>query len=369
MKLISASPMFKYCVFILVFITSAITEAIEVDDLYQANINVDSQNSNERNKALKKALKAVIIKVGGQVEVLKHPLIKQAIVNYKSYVSQYSYNRVDEQLQLIASFDENKVNQLFQGADLPLWGSLRPQLLLWLIDEQGFERDILAESDNSTLPNLVNDFANERGLPITLPLMDFTDASQINIADIWGRFSEPVKAASARYSAEGIIIVRVSNSSLLPVVDEMADCKPLCSNNNVVLDWSLITEEQVFSEQYQGTKQATLLTLALSDITTLIYQTYALSTTANDEFLIEVANVSSIKSYMEISTFLANLSSVKSIKLVKAEGNTRRFSLNLLGSKNALMASLKLNKKLQQFIDPLGEITPDAIPVFYWDKL
>jgi hypothetical protein len=241
--------------------------------------------------------------------------------------------------------------------------------LLWLIDEQGFTREILSESDHSTLPTVVNDFANERGLPITLPLMDFTDASQINIADIWGRFLEPVKVASARYSAEGIIIVRVSNSSLLSMVDGETDCKPLCLNNNFVLDWSLITEEQIFSQQYQGTEQATLLSQALSDITTIIYQAYALSTTANDEFLIEVANVSSIKSYMEISTFLTNLSSVKSIKLIKAEGDKRLFSLNLLGSKNALMASLKLNKKLQQYIDPLAGITPDEIPVFYWGKL
>ena len=36
-------------------------------------------------------------------------------------------------LFLLANFNEDKINQLFYDANLPLWGSLRPQVLLWLI--------------------------------------------------------------------------------------------------------------------------------------------------------------------------------------------------------------------------------------------
>ena len=60
---------------------------------------------------------------------------------------------------------------------------------------------------------------------------------------------------------------------------------------------------------------------------------------------------------------------VRSAKLVSASGSSRRYSLSLLGSQKAFLASLKLNKMLRQYIDPLALVEQYQIPIFYWGKL
>nr|MBL0711708.1 DUF2066 domain-containing protein [Colwellia sp.] len=224
-----------YLFFIVVSIFLMPAKAVELKDLYQASIATDSQNSRDRTVALKKALTVVMVKVGGKKSILENDVFKKALGNHQQYLTQYRYqyryriqdNRVsvdkrleakthtnEKQLFLLASFNKEKINHLFQQANLPLWGRLRPQVLLWLIDEQGFSRTIVSNSTNSALPSIVNKFSASRGLPIMMPLMDFTDVTQINVSDIWGRFEQPIRAVSSRYFAEAIVVMRISNSSL-----------------------------------------------------------------------------------------------------------------------------------------------------------
>lgn len=385
---------------IIVLLTSMAVEAVEVKGLYQASIAINSQNSSDRASALKKALAAVMLKVGGEKSVLDNAVIKKSLRNYRLYLSQYRYQQKtlqvadkqgnQKQLFLLASFNEEKINQLFQQANLPLWGSLRPQVLLWLVDEQGLSRRIMSNSSVSNLPFMVNEFSAQRGLPIMMPLMDLTDADQIKVSDVWGRFQQPIKEASMRYLAEAIVVMRISNTSLVSqeynnheVVDTEG-CGLLCEQpqpdkQNYVLDWSLldwstIKGQQKFSQQYKGSTPQLLLQQGLSDITELIYQRYALSTTSQNDFVIEVANVDSLVTYVEVFDFLSDLSSVKSVTLLSAKADARRFNLQLFGSADALLASLKLNKQLRQHIDPLAkfnepiseESSEKLVPIFYW---
>ncbi len=357
--------------------------AIEVHDLYQASVPVISQASSHRKNAIKRALQAVMVKVGGKQSVLLNDTLKQAIVNNNLYLTQYLYQRRNNQLLLVASFNEQKVNQLFLQANLPIWGILRPQVLLWLIDEQGLSRTIMSNSTRSSLPSMVANFSNQRGLPIIMPLMDLTDATQVNLSDMWGKFEQPIQTASQRYFAEAIVVMRISDSSLLTLDDislvqqehakeevQQNNCGLLCVEenkpNHYALDWTLYSLEQRFSQQYQGNNRSQLLTQGLSDITELIYKRYALSSIMNNDFIIEVANVNSLKIYTDILDFLTGLSAVKSATLVKVKGKAHHFSLQLLGSEDALLASLQLNKQLKQYIDPLAGIDTEAVPVFYW---
>jgi len=396
--------MFKTLIFLLFVIASFLPfsaiEAVEVKDLYQASVTIKSRNNTDRAIALKEALAAIMVKVGGNKSVLANKIIKKSLLDYRLYLNQYRYQlktlhtikstgenqAQSKQLFLLASFNEDKINQLFQQANLALWGSLRPQVLLWLVNEDGLTRTIMSNSTDSKLAVMVNDFSAQRGLPIMMPLMDLTDASQIKLSDIWGRFEQPVRKASSRYLAEAIVIMRISNSSLLAFDDvEPNNCGLLCiqaplKEKRYTLDWSLLGwsiagEQQRFSQQYQGSERPKLLQQGLADITELIYQHYALSATSQNNFIIEVVNIDSLATYVDVFEFLTNLSAVKTITLLSAEGASRRFNLQLLGSAEALLASLKLNKQLKQFIDPLARFntttldneTGDiAVPVFYW---
>jgi len=373
MKIDPQMKMFRYWLVLTIVFNCSVSLAVEVKDLYSAKVPVDSQSKNDRKKALKKAMQIVLVKVGGQNAVLASPTIKSEIRRADLLVNNYRYERDANQNYLVAAFDPSKVNNLFVTANLPIGGRLRPQVIVWFVDENGLSRDIVAESSVSKLPEIVNTFSSQRGLPITLPLMDLTDAAQVSTSDVWGRFAEPIHDASTRYLADVVVTVRLSNSSLVAKEMLTDNCQPLCQKV-LVLDWSFISKEngelvQKFSDQYQGINIETLLFSALDDITNKIYQEYALSTNTNKEYLIDVVNIDSLTTYVQVSDFLRALTSVRSVKLISASGSSRRYSLSLLGSEKAFLASLKLNKTLRQYVDPLALVDEEQVPIFYWGKL
>jgi hypothetical protein len=220
---------------------------------------------------------------------------------------------------------------------------------------------------------VINNFSQLRGLPLVMPIMDLTDFTALTLSDVWGRFSQPVAQASARYMAEAVVVIRVSNSSLVAAQDDTEDCL-LCQGNSLAVDWSLMTDPQseyaqIFSEQYLGDNIDALLITALSDITDIIYQQYALSTTNSNEFQVDVANITSLAELIAVSNFLKELSAVQSVQLISVQGTNRRFKLSLIGSQQVLFASLKLSEQLNRYIDPLA--APEGIeqvPVFYWSN-
>ena len=58
---------FSFVLYMLVFsLFSANLAALEVNDLYQANVVVDSQARQQREQAIKKALQGVFLKIGGK---------------------------------------------------------------------------------------------------------------------------------------------------------------------------------------------------------------------------------------------------------------------------------------------------------------
>lgn len=341
--------------------------AIEVTGLYQASVVVESQAYKERQQAIKIALQGVFLKIGGNKSVLSNDVLKKAQKKASRYINQYRYQRQDEQLSLVVSFNEDKVNQLFEQANLPLWGSLRPQVLLWLIDEQGARRSIVASDTDSIISSNVNDFSVQRGLPIIMPLMDLTDNEFVVVSDFWGYFPEQIQQASLRYFADTVVVMRVSNSSLVPdefkvaIDDSFAadtfdneSCGLLCQEQEVdtpkVLDWRVYTQGALYTQQYIGVDKPTLINQGLADITALIHQSYALLSSAENDFVIEVENVTSLKNDTQLFSFLTDLSAVKNVTLTSAQGNIRRFKLDLVGSKASFLASLKLNDKLTQKI-------------------
>ena len=355
---------FYFIIIILVLLLpSPISLALEVNDLYQANVVVDTQDRIQREQAIKEALQGVFLKVGGKKSVLSHEVLKKAQQMASRYVSQYRYQRIDSQLSLIVSFNEEKVNQLFKEANLPLWGSLRPQVLLWLIDEQGANRSIVGSSADSIIPTSVNEFSTQRGLPIVMPLMDLTDSTQVVLSDFWGYFPEQIQQASLRYFADTIVVMRVSDSSLVDVnentvqsnaLDDVS-CGLLCEQQELVipkvLDWRVFTQGTLYTKKYQGVDKISLIDQGLSDITELIYHSYALLASAESDFVIEVNNVTSLTSDTQLFDFLKALSAVNAVTLISAQGDVRQYKLDLIGSKASFLASLKLNDKLTQQFD------------------
>jgi hypothetical protein len=387
--------MFRYIIVLFVVISAFFSSmqifAVEVNNLYNARVTVNSQTNSDQKRALQQAMGAVVLKVGGQQNLLTNPAIKSALKKVNQYVANFRYQRDGKNTQLLVSFDESKINQLFEQANLPIWGRLRPQVLIWIVEENGLVRSIISNVEPSSFSNnsiyqasshlsaTVEEFSTLRGLPILMPLMDLTDVNTISTSDVWGRFAHQIQIASQRYNPESIIVIRLSNSSLVPksTAVPVENCL-LCQKEQqqYALDWSFIADAQgydrdiigaqLFGEMSYGIEPEKLLQKALSLISDQIYQKYALGNDIDNNFTIDVTDIGSLKHFIEVEQFLEQLSSVKSVKLLSASGSNRRFELTLKSSGPAFLSSLKLNNQLERFIDPLAERMINDVPLFYW---
>ena len=202
---------------------SAFTQAAQRVVVNEAQIQVEDQTQRTQQAALKKALRQVFIKMSGSTRVLDNPGVKAALSSPQSLLRSYRFAFDNNRTYYIAEFDQAKLNDILQRELLPLWGDRRPETIVWLAQEDENEtRVILEESLNTDLQHALKQTAKERGVPLSLPLMDLTDNVNISTYDVWGRFVEPLRKASMRYSVDNIIGARVyrNDPSAIPDLPE-----------------------------------------------------------------------------------------------------------------------------------------------------
>ncbi|RZP31710.1 MAG: DUF2066 domain-containing protein, partial [Alteromonas sp.] len=216
----------------------------------EAQIQVEDQTQRTQQNALKKALRQVFVKMSGSTSVLDNAGVRAALSSPQSLLRSYRFAFDKGRTYYVAEFDQAKLNELLQREMLPLWGDRRPETIVWLAQEDENEtRVILDESLNTELQHTLKQTAKERGVPLSLPLMDLTDNVNISTYDVWGRFVEPLRKASTRYSVDNIIGARVYRNDASAIPDLPENVVP--SGTVESLD-SVLDEEAQFRAQTDG---------------------------------------------------------------------------------------------------------------------
>lgn len=319
-------------------------EAARVDSVYSAEVDLAAGSSN-LNRAFDAALEQVLVKVSG-LDTLGTPAARRSLVpDSARLVRQYSRlpgNRVR------VEFDGGELRRLLDAAAQPVWGEQRPLLALWYaVDAGGGNRVILSgESAPGTtrsgrgrqdaLRERLLSAADERGLPLILPLVDAEDLSKLNFADIWGDFREPVLAASERYGAEGILIGRAR--SLDP------------SERRV--RWTLTTAADQFAWEgsvANGPQQAARL----------LAQRYATYADASGALSLAVAGIDGLDRFGRLQQYLRSLNIVSSATVARVQDDVVEFRLVVRGDAQRLSRSLAGNRLLEPATSAL---LPDGRP-------
>ncbi|WP_394174198.1 DUF2066 domain-containing protein [Thalassotalea litorea] len=340
----------------------ATVNAVQVDDLYQGQVSVPSQSSQSRQQAVRDAFRQVLVKIAGSESVASSSTLASALRRPDNYLSQFSYAQQERQTYLIADFDQDKVNLLLQKAQVGIWGKHRPLITVWFIEEQGNRRSIIADSSPEPVVANFKEQASMYGLPVNFPLMDLTDAMEVSSGDVWGRFQQPLTQASTRYNSEAIVVVRLSDNSLLDSAKKQADSQAKA------IDWTLFVNGRRASMRYEGNDNTELVTQAVNGIAQSLYEqnSYSVSTEANNFTKIEILNVDSMSTFKDVKTFLESLTQVSSVQLVSVQGSTMLFNLSLLSSEAAIKQALKLEGKLVEGSDPLERGQSEQISRFIW---
>ncbi|MDN3653021.1 DUF2066 domain-containing protein [Thalassotalea ponticola] len=352
------------------FMSSFASQAIEIDDLYQAKVNY-SQEQGGRDKAYRQALEQVLVKLAGRDFVRNNDELKQALSKPSKFLSEYRFNSIGEQPVLQAEFEVDKIDGLLRQVNAPVWGKHRPLIAVWMIDEQGSSRTVIDDSNQQVKQQLQHWF-NQRGLAVRFPLMDLTDAMITSNSDIWGRFKDTIVKASQRYSADAVLVLRVSDSTLVNAeIQNTQYCAPLddCNNTAFAGDWQLWNGDLNLRDGDQQSDKVSLLESLVFDVAQALHDHY--SVVLNDNSLtyvdIEIVNVTSMKDFVSVSNFFSQLSLVNDVTLTHALGNKRVFRISTYANVDAIMQALRLEQNLMVNNDTLYFDKQGNQPVsFYW---
>lgn len=176
--------------------------AATVSDLYQVREPVASQQPEERDAALGRALDTLVLRLTGRSEAAQSPALAELRKDPQQIVSQYGYKGDS----LVVDFDPTSTDRSLRQAGLSLWGTNRPAILAWWLNETGEGASLIGDGQSSAMP--LSEAAQHRGLPLRLPLADLDEqlvATPENLAA-----SEPkgLRAASERYAADALLVVQ-----------------------------------------------------------------------------------------------------------------------------------------------------------------
>ncbi len=210
---IVANPLTPLLLLALLLPAAPARSADVVPWLYEVAVPVADQSDAERSRASGEALLLLLTRLTGLAYVPRTPEVTAALGNAEGYYSEFSFAQEDAAgLKLVVQFDQEPVLALIRAADLPIWRARRERVLVWVVIQEAVGRSLVGAASELPLVGGIMERARDRGLPLTLPLLDLEDQVAVDPAAVWGRLSQVVDPASRRYGADVLLLRQISTS-------------------------------------------------------------------------------------------------------------------------------------------------------------
>jgi hypothetical protein len=365
--------------------------ALQIHGVYTATIAVPSQELGDRTEAFDEVLKNVLIKASGNESLISSAGMLSEFVPAEDFVQTYSYRENPayktyfEQMALLeldamspegkvgapesvvgelltleeppaalldmqitaseepaplpflleVSFSSSAIERKMHSLDIPVWGAVRPSILLWLVTEIEGERVLVGSTDIDAFMPTLNQQISKRGVPVFLPVSDLTDQTSVDIDELWGLFSESIADASHRYNADAAILMRI-----IATTDGLWDANWVLSLKN----------EQVVDSIY-GVDKKEISRSFISALARQMSQRYAVSRSAdgvNSDSIIRVEGVNDFDDYVHVQKYLEELPPVASVDLKAVHQNSAIYLLTLRESRAKFYQHIELGDRLSR---------------------
>jgi hypothetical protein len=317
--------------------TAGSLQAGRVQTLFQAEVQAAGRDTAGRDAALSLALEEVLVRLTGSAESLQTPAARGLLKEPGRFVEQFRFRETpagtgrSEQLSLWVQFDGVALAREVRAAGLPYWGRERPDMLLWLaIDDRG-RRYLVSETVEPSASN-VRAAGKQHGLPLTLPLMDIEDQRAIQFTDVWGGFAGTIAAASRRYRPQVVLTGRLERTA---------------ASGGWRTVWQLSDDGNSQSWKGHAASLDAALDAGLGDAAEWLAVRYAMVSGDSGMRSLVVEEISSLEDYARVSTYLASLSPVDKVSVLRAEGREVEFNLRLSADAGSLQQLITLGRMLQ----------------------
>lgn len=302
--------------------------AARVEGLYETAVPVADRSPEAREEALGSALRVVLVRLTGSQAQAANPALDDLEENAARFVRSFRYSGSGSGRLLQVTFDGRALADAIASRGVGVWGDERPKVMVWLaIDYGGGRRVIVPADSDGPVARRLRATASERGLPMSLPLMDAEDRERISFADIWGGFNETVRAASERYAPDAILTgkARRSQSGALQVEWKLYFGGELLASRGRV-DAGLQEAADYFARQFVvGGSAATATGLTL-----------------------RIIGVTRLDQYARVLAHLEGLSLVETVTLREAREQALLFDVRLKGSRAQLQRALALGRVVEE---------------------
>lgn len=315
--------------------------AENVQNLYDVEMDVVSQQNSALKKAAKSALETVFIRVSGSRSVADNRQIAGAIANAQQFIKQFQYRRVNqagsEQLQVVIEFEQTLVDRSLREAGLALWAENRPSVLLWLTVEDSKGRRFASEDSDPDIVAAITDSATRRGLAVKLPLFDLQDALAVDPDEAWTLNSWRLLSAAKRYGSDALLLGRFSK----------------LSSGELLGVWRYQAGALEKNYRAQSGSAREYIADGLNVVADLMASQYAVAPIelADNGVLMRLTGVENFVDYAAAVAYLEGVASIRHANIVDLNGDEIILRLSADGHLSQLRQIFALDNRLQAAVE------------------
>ncbi|MDP9524219.1 DUF2066 domain-containing protein [Pseudomonas putida] len=306
---------------------SATALAENVSGLYQVREPVTGQGAEARTAATAKALDTLVLRLTGDPKAAQSPALAELRKDPQQIINQVG-SEAGPPESVLVEFDPGSTERALRKAGLALWGSNRPSILGWWLNDTADGSSLVGDGQASAQP--LRRAAQHRGLPLRLPLADLQEQLVATAKQIEGSDPAPLREASERYGADALLAVHAQE----------ADGKWQGK-------WRLWLGDQREQGTAEGADPAALADAVMLAVSSRLAPRYVARPGASSQMQVQVQGMS-LQRYAELARVLEPYGP----RLQMAEGTTLTYGVT--GNREQLRAQLGLAK--------LQELPADQAP-------
>lgn len=315
----------------LLFSSQAVAEMVNVD-VYREPVQIPVAwlSSDGPTKSwqpvLADALANVFLRVTGSRTLLNDSEIQSVLKTPEKYLIRYSTlqqsNNPNASLDsnkasVLLSFDSMAINRVLAKLDVPIWGELRPKILVWWVIEENGVRSVLSEGEELQREGLleIQAAAGRWGIPIQVPIMDIEDQAWVTPATIVGFMLEELHQGAIRYNTQYLLVGKT-------VKDR---------RGNASSSWHWATPSGVYRGERVSADEEALFEAVFAGTSELMARQFAIRQDGSNatQLLVEVSNVHSLGSFAALTELLTGLPGVDLARLNRLNLDSLCYALDL----------------------------------------
>ena len=314
-------------------------QAVQVSELFTVQIPVESRERDQRLEAIKQGMEQVLVRVTGDGSIDQNAEVEDVIRGAAQYVQRFRYLPADggEGYKLVIDYDEARLTKNLANRGLPVWGRERPAVLSWIAVSQGANRYMISAKGQKNERETLSQAATERGIPLIFPVLDVEDRDKVRIGDLVGGFYDTVDEASARYSADAVLVGRVQQQQGLWVGR-----------------WRLRDGSQTVVFESEGDSLDKALTQGVYALASYLASWHATQgfSGQGDTVAVHVAEIGSLAGYFRARDYLKSFDAVVDVTPVAITLSEAELNVRLRGTARDLERLILLGDVLQRRQQP-----------------